>query len=64
MGAHSMPEDEAPPSWGRMLKNMPLSGQLQNLHTRGRALNSRHGAAEPAAVNKGIIQCKTSSGFC
>lgn len=64
MGAHSMREDEAAPSCGRMLKNMPLSGQPQNLHTHGRALNSSRGAAGPAAVQKGFIQCKTSSGFC
>lgn len=30
---------------------MPLSGQPQNLHICGRALNSRHGAAKPAAVS-------------
>lgn len=64
MGAHSAREGEAAPSGGRMLKNMPLSDQPQNLYTRGRALNSRHGAAKPAAVNKGFIRCKTSSGFC
>lgn len=63
MGAHSMREDEAAPSWGKMLKNMPLSGQLQNLHMHGRALNSSHGAAKPAAVNKGFVWSKTSSGF-
>lgn len=60
MGAHSMREDETAPSWGRMLKDMPLSGQPQNLHIHGRALNSRHRAAEPVAVNERFIQCKTS----
>lgn len=40
MGAHSMREDEAAPSWGRMLKGMHLSGQLQNLRTHERALKA------------------------
>lgn len=64
MGAHPMREDEAAPSWRRMLKGMLLFDQPQILHTRGRALASRHGAAEPTALNKGFIQCKTSSAIC
>lgn len=40
MGAHSMREDEAAPSWGRMLKDMPLSGQPQNLHMCERELKA------------------------
>ncbi|XP_025946654.1 ATP-binding cassette sub-family D member 4 isoform X3 [Apteryx rowi] len=64
MGAHTMREDEAAPSWRRMLKNMPYSDQLQNLLTLGRALSSRCGAAEPTAINKESVWCKTISGFC
>lgn len=63
MGAQSMREDEAAPSRGRMLNNVTWSGQLQNLHMHLRALESRHGAAKPAAVNKEFTH-KTTSGFC